>query len=241
MQILFSPAKNQKYGSWPNIGAKPPMFINETCVLINYLKSLNAQQISEMMAISPKLSELNFARFKEFSESNWSQRNTGPAILSFQGDAYKSLDAQSLNIEQLEWANKHLYIISGLYGLLRPLDAMQYYRLEMKTKLNGFECKTLYKFWGNKLASALDQSKPIINLASGEYSKAIALTNIINIDFKEQNNKTVGIKAKKARGLMLRAIISQKITKPDDLKQVDIGYRYEETISTDYNWVFVAR
>lgn len=239
MQILFSPAKKQQYGKWnPNFPKQTPMFLNEIKELNSYLKSLSMLDIAEIMNISPKLAELNYQRIHSFQDS-WQQDHTGPAILSFAGDAYKNLNADSFNTKDLLWANEHLFIISGLYGLLRPLDPIQYYRLEMKTKLPGFSHKNLYDFWGRKLSEKIQE--PVVNLASGEYSKAVQLQNVINIDFKEKYNngyRTVGVKAKRARGSMLNWIITNKISALSDLKDFNQNYVFNENLSDDYNWVY---
>lgn len=242
MKVLFSPAKKQEYGSWGNFDVVQPIFSNEISELIAYLQTLSKIEIEQMMSISPELADLNFHRFQEFNVKSWTCSNTGPAILSFRGDAYKSLSADSLSESDLMWANQHLYILSGLYGLLHPMDPIQYYRLEMKTKLIRYKYRNLYDFWGDKIKQQLGNNK-VINLSSGEYFKASRISNCINIDFKEpyQNSyKTIGIKAKKARGLMLRYIILNKIKTPEKLKEFDGGYNYSSNMSSTNNWVFIA-
>lgn len=242
MQILFSPAKKQNYAKWPTIEVKQPKFQAEMQELVYYLRSLSKLDIMEIMSISQTLAELNYNRFQEFDLHKMDQSNSAPAILTFQGDAYKSLAADTIELADLKWANKKVYIISGLYGLLRPLDAIQYYRLEMKTKLPGFRCGNLYEFWDQKLSQTLGQEQ-VINLASGEYSQACKHPNSITIDFKEQHKgtlKTIGIKAKKARGLMLRYIITNRIEQADLLKNFKDGYKYNASLSEQNKWVFVS-
>ncbi len=242
MQILFSPAKKQLYGSWDNIKFNTPTFCQEVNKLVKLFKTISAKELIEIMAISPNLAELNYNRWQEFDLNNWGEDNTGPALLSFRGDAYRSLDAASLSLNELKWANENVYVISGLYGLLRPLDAIQYYRLEMKTRLPNFSSETLYKFWGKKLSNHLNKS-PVINLASGEYFKAIKNVDAISIDFKEQHRdglRTIGVKAKRARGLMLRFIIKSQIHDCEEIKQFSEGYAFEKNLSNENNWVFVA-
>lgn len=243
MQVLFSPAKKQEYGLWQDVfPIQEPIFKNEIKILQKYLKTKNVNEISQMMGISEQLSNLNYQRFQVFGDS-WARDNTGPAILSFSGDAYKSLAAKSFTVDDLLWANKQVLIISGLYGLIRPLDPIQYYRLEMKTKLNNFEHKNLYDFWGSRLRNFVDKrSEPIVNLASGEYFKALDNESAITIDFKDAYNggfKTIGLKAKKARGQMLSWIIKNKISNPEDLKDFNLGYNFTQNLSDDKFWVFI--
>lgn len=240
VKVIFSPAKKQQYGTWQNdLPMQLPIFQEEISVLNSYLQTKSISELAEMMDISRALAELNYSRISNFKDQ-WSTDHTGPAILSFKGDAYRSLDAESLNNKDLIWANDHIYIISGLYGLLRPMDQLQYYRLEMKTKLTGFSHKNLYEFWGNKLSNYIG-TEQVINLASSEYSKAINIPNITRIDFKDKYQsgyKTIGVKAKRARGLMLRWIIQNRVTNTEQLKAFDNGYYYNKNMSTSNNWVY---
>lgn len=242
MQVIFSPAKKQEYGAWQEDYVNEPMFKDQVAMLIEYLATLSSNDISSMMSVSSDLAELNYNRFQKFEPNNWDVSNTGPALLSFKGDAYKSLDADRLSKTDLLWADKHVFILSGLYGLLRPLDPIQYYRLEMKTKLKNYQYKNLYDFWGDTLKNKL-ANDVIINLASSEYFKATRLKNAITIDFKEPYNsgfKTIGLKAKRARGLMLRYIIQNRIQDPQKLQEFRGGYRFNHEMSNNQNWVFIA-
>lgn len=247
MLVVLSPAKKQNV---QNI--KPtsePKYKNETEILVKELRGKSAQEIQTLMKISPDLAELNTTRFKEFDFSF--QKNISPAIFTFQGDVYQALDAASLSEDDIRFCNQNFMIISGLYGLLKPTDAIQAYRLEMKTSLKSAYGKDLYEFWGDKLSEYLceklqnHQHKTIINLASQEYSKAIkhAKPHIIDIDFKEYKDgkyKTIGIHAKKARGLMARFIIMNKINSPEAIKEFNtLGYKYSQDMSEHNLYTFV--
>ncbi len=203
------------------------------------------------MDLSPELTALNFERYHSWNLP-FSQKNAKQAILAFQGDVYRKLKAQTLNEKELDFAQEHLRILSGLYGILRPLDLIQPYRLEMGTKLSVSGNKNLYEFWGRKLAENLlkemekQNTKVLINLASNEYFKAIKPKNI-NIpiitpvfkDFKNGQYKVLFLYAKYARGLMTRFIIKNKIDKPEKLKLFDSeGYAFDSNLSTEKEWVF---
>lgn len=244
MQILLSPAKKQVYSDWYTSGEiKQPKFKEEIEELSTYLKQLSVEDIANIMHVSPAIAELNFRRFQDFNCSLWTKNNTGPAIFSFQGDAYKSLSAETLSQDEILWLNSRLYIISGLYGLLRPLDPIQYYRLEMKTVLSGFKHKNLYNYWGEKLRDAVaSHNEPCLNLASTEYFKAISIPGAVTIDFKEQSHgmKTIGIMAKRARGLMLRWLAQNSVNDIADVKYFDLGYTYDSSLSSSSRFVFVS-
>ena len=203
------------------------------------------------MGISEKLGDLNFGRFLNW-QPEFTSDNAKQAVLAFKGDVYTGLDAEKLSEKELVWSQDHLRILSGLYGLLRPLDLMQPYRLEMGTKLPNKKGKNLYDFWGNKITDGLNQvlvetgSQVLVNLASNEYFKSVNRSNlnadVITPVFKDWKNgqyKIISFYAKKARGLMSRYIIKNKITDPEKLKQFDVaGYTYNAAMSSAREWIF---
>lgn len=251
MLILLSPAKKQS--TQPLAISSPqstPIFQNEIGDLLSVLQTKTPPMLQSLMQISEALSVLNHKRFQSFDAKDY--RSALPVLAQLQGDAYQSLDASHLDADDLAWAQRHLVILSGLYGVLRPLDAMHPYRLEMKTKLSAGVHKDLYQFWGHKLMDYLaaacqdTQSSCIINLASNEYSKAALPKGhtlpVININFKDLKNgayKTIGLYAKRARGAMARAIIVGRMTSPAQLKTLNLnGYVFQEDTSTDTTWVY---
>jgi cytoplasmic iron level regulating protein YaaA (DUF328/UPF0246 family) len=254
MLVILSPAKKQTFVENENKAKTTlPCFLNQTKELVETLRTYDNNKIAKLMSISNDLAELNVDRFKSFDPSFSTDCITSPAILAFQGDAYRSLQASDFDSEDIKFCQQNLAIISGLYGLLNPYDLIQAYRLEMKTKIPTAKGKNLYEFWGdeitkeilNKLASHTNKS--IINLASDEYAKAINVNKLespfIKVDFKEEKNnklQTIGIHAKKARGAMARYIIKNKLTQPKDILTFDtIGYKYEKSLSDDNEFVFV--
>ncbi len=219
--ILLSPSKTQDFSQdYPEMDFSTPDFLLETQKLVHKLKNFQVQQIQELMGVSPKIAQLNFERFQKFSPS-FSSQNSKPALFAFQGDVYRSFDLATYNQNDLLYANQHLRIISGLYGLLRPLDLIQAYRLEMKTSLSIEQAANLYHFWGEKLGRKIQDAKPdyIIDLASLEYSQALNLPKlniaVIKPKFlkKQADNslKNIAIYAKKARGAMADFIIQERI------------------------------
>lgn len=252
MLMVISPAKNLDYES--PLATKTytqPQFLDDACELIDQLKPLEPHQVSNLMGISEKLGELNAERYQQW-HTPFTPDNARPAVLAFNGDVYAGLDAPSFSKDDFQFAQKHLRILSGLYGILRPLDLMQPYRLEMGTKFENSRGKDLYAFWGNKLTNALndelaDEGKVLINLASNEYFKSIkkqALNaRIITPQFKDWKNgqyKMISFYAKKARGLMCAYAIKNRIDDPEGLKDFDVaGYRFSEEQSSGDNWVFL--
>ena len=228
-----------------------PDFLKESRKLNKILREYNDLDLMELMHISKNIAELNVTRNQQW-KTPFTEKNAIPAVMIFKGDVYQGLDAPTLNKNDLKFGQKHLRILSGLYGILRPLDLMQPYRLEMGTRLASDKGKNLYDFWGSQLTEKLNQelaaqrSKTLINLASNEYFKAIRPkeldAEIITISFKEKKNgsyKMIGIFAKKARGLMSRYLIRNRIDQPEDLKTFDLeDYRYNDKLSTDTNWAF---
>jgi cytoplasmic iron level regulating protein YaaA (DUF328/UPF0246 family) len=211
-------------------------------------------QIGSLMSISDSLAQLNVARYASWSKK-FTPDNSRPAMLAFDGDVYEGLDARSLSARQLDWAQKHLRILSGLYGLLRPLDLMQPYRLEMGTRLATKRGKDLYAFWGDQITEALNESltvakaQALVNLASEEYFKSVkpakldrpVITPVFE-EWKGGGYKIVSFFAKRARGLMARYAIEHKLTKPEQLKDFDSeGYAFDAKASNEARWIFRRR
>jgi len=251
MLILISPAKSLDFYKQNITEIKTrPVYHSDAAKLIKTLKSLSVNEIQDLMKISYDLAKLNYDRFKNW-KSRPSDEQTKQALLAFTGEVFRGLQADSMNEEDLMYAQDHLRILSGLYGVLKPLDAIQAYRLEMGTKLNHNEFYNLYKFWGYRITlkvnSALDESKTIINLASNEYFKSInkkkLKARVITPEFKEYNNgviKMITVYAKNARGQMTNFIIKNRVETPDELKAFDAnGYEFDANSSTDDKWVFV--
>lgn len=252
MLVVVSPAKTLDYVSkLATLRYTLPMLTNHSEQLIEICKVLTPVQLSKLMKVSDKIASLNALRFTQWS-CNFTTENARPAILAFKGDVYTGLDAPSLSEDDFDWAQSHLCILSGLYGLLRPLDLMQPYRLEMGTKLANTKGRDLYHFWGdiitNKLNDALQEQggKYLINLASNEYFKAIKPSQlnakIITPVFKDEKNgqyKIISFFAKKARGMMARFIIDNRIDDPLQLTSFDCaGYLYCEQESSCDKYVF---
>jgi cytoplasmic iron level regulating protein YaaA (DUF328/UPF0246 family) len=252
MLIVLSPAKSLDYETPPSTDKHTlPIFIDESAKLIKDLKKLSLQEVAELMDLSDKLAALNVARFGDWSKT-FTSKNSKQAILAFNGDVYEGLDAPSLKPKALDYAQDHVRVLSGLYGVLKPLDLMQPYRLEMGTAFKNTVGKDLYAFWGDKITNALkkdlDQhkSKLLINLASDEYFKSVKVDKLgypviapVFQDEKAGKYKIISFYAKRARGLMTRFIIDNKIEKVEDLKDFDLeGYQYASKESTDHKPVF---
>ncbi len=240
MLIVLSPAKSLDYETPPTTDKHTlPIFIPESAKLINELKKLSLQEVAELMGLSDKLAALNVARYGEWSKT-FTPKNSKQAILAFNGDVYEGLDAPSLNKKALDYAQDHVRVLSGLYGVLKPLDLMQAYRLEMGTPFKNAGGKDLYAFWGDKITKVLKadleqhSSKFLINLASDEYFKSVKMSQLgypvvapVFQDEKAGKYKIISFYAKRARGLMTRFIIDNKIEKVEDLKDFDLeGYRF---------------
>jgi cytoplasmic iron level regulating protein YaaA (DUF328/UPF0246 family) len=252
MIFIISPAKSLNFDAEINSqNYSLPEFLDESKILINDLKKLSAAEIGGLMKISPALSKLNYQRFQDF-QIPFTPKNSKPAIYVFNGDVYDAIEPQNYNPAQLEFAQNHLRILSGLYGILKPLDLMQAYRLEMGTKFKNPRGKNLYEFWAEKISIALNRElenqpeKIILNLASEEYFSAInpAKINgqIIDIVFKQKHGndyKIIGLWAKKARGLMADFIIKNQITKSSDIKNFNLnGYKFNSQNSHETSWQF---
>ena len=251
MLSLISPAKSLNFDiNLKGLKVTQPLFKKQTAVLANILRGYSASNIKRLMGISDKLAELNFERYQQFSSPGFVAK---PAISVFNGDVYRYLDVTSLNAASLDFLSQHAAILSGLYGLLRPTDLMQAYRLEMGSKLPTEQGNNLYDFWGDKITqkinSILAQHKNpcILNLASNEYITALQKDKLkypcIDVQFKVKKDdryKVIGIEAKRARGAMLRAIAENKIDKPEDLLALNINnYKYKASLSQENIVVFV--
>ncbi len=248
---LLSPAKRLDFSPAPDF-AKPtqPGLLKDTALLAARGKTLTRADLGRLMDISPKLAELNFERFQSFDPKNRSA--TKPAIFAFAGDVYMGFDAKTLSAADIAFAQDHVAILSGLYGVLRPLDAIQPYRLEMGTPLKNERGADLYAFWHESLAEYLNRltaamkTPTFVNLASDEYWSAVdesALeAPVIRPVFKEIRNakaQIVSFMAKKARGLMARYIVQHRLTKPEDIKRFDTaGYAFDAKASQGAQWIF---
>ena len=255
MLMLLSPAKTLDYASplLTNTHSLPD-FIPRSAELIGLLRQLSPSEVGSLMQISDPLAQLNAQRYADWSKK-FNFNNARQALLAFNGDVYEGLDAASLRETQLAWAQDHLRILSGLYGVLRPLDLMQPYRLEMGTRLGNAHGKDLYAFWGERVTHAINAAlaqhpaPALINLASEEYFKVVkpALLTVPVItpvfeDWKGGKYKIISFYAKRARGLMARFAIDKKITKPDQLKKFDReGYAFDAAHSSPSSWVFRRR
>ena len=252
MLFLLSPAKSLDYA--PPASEVPhtlPQFVPQSKALIEVLRQKSPQQIAELMDLSDALSALNVARYQAW-RPKFTEKNAKQAILAFDGDVYEGLDAQTLTSKELDWAQKHVAILSGLYGVLRPLDWMQPYRLEMGTALATDKGSNLYKFWGAQIADYLnaqlaqDKTPVIINLASQEYFKSVdrktlkaRVIECVFEDFKGGQYKIISFNAKRARGLMARFAIQNKISHPDGLLGFDAeSYAYAPAVSEPERLVF---
>ncbi|NLY65259.1 MAG: peroxide stress protein YaaA [Alcaligenaceae bacterium] len=252
MLFVLSPAKKLDYDTPLSIKKHTqPLFVPQATELIEILKTKSAEDISALMSLSPALSELNVNRYATWVPT-FDQHNSRQALFAFNGDVYEGLDASTLNAEQVDWAQEHVAILSGLYGVLRPLDLMQPYRLEMGTRLENAQGKNLYAFWGSQLATYLNErlqaqkSKVLVNLASEEYFKSVDLktldARVVQCVFQDYKNgvyKIISFNAKRARGLMARFAIETKAQKPEDLKLFDKeDYRFDPSVSSEDKLVF---
>ena len=252
MLAILSPAKTLDYETPLKTKLNSqPIYGRESNQLIKTLRTFEPFEVASLMKISDKLADLNHKRYVEWRNKP-AESKTRPAVLAFKGDVYQGLEAESFNDNDLKFAQRHLRILSGLYGLLRPLDVIQPYRLEMGTKLKTSKGQNLYDYWGTKLTTglneALKESKEgtLVNLASNEYFGAVQPKllegSLLNIGFKEKRNgqlKFVSFSAKKARGLMAKFIIKERLKNPDDLKNFDLeDYKFNKKLSSELEWTF---
>lgn len=255
MLIVISPAKTLDYETPPKTKVfTNPDYLDYSQKLINRLRNFSSLDISELMKVSAKIADLNFNRYESWKKP-FTEKNAKQAVLAFKGDVYTGLDAETFKADDFKFAQKHLRVLSGLYGLLRPLDLMQPYRLEMGTKLKTDAGKNLYEFWGSDITEGLNKqlkkikSDTLINLASNEYFKSVKPkelnAEIITPAFKEFKNgeyKMIGIYAKKARGLLSRYIIQNKLKDPEEIKLFnEEGYKFNKSLSKGNNWVFTRK
>jgi len=255
MLIVVSPAKTLDYDTPAKTKIHTtPDFLKDSQKLIKILRGFSPLDIAELMNVSSNIAELNFDRYKSWS-ANFTEKNAKQAVLAFKGDVYTGLDAESFSAKDFKFAQKHLRVLSGLYGLLRPLDLMKPYRLEMGTRLTNLRGKNLYEFWGSEITQALNaqlkkiKSDCLINLASNEYFKSIKPKELNGEiitpafkDYKAGQYKMIGVYAKKARGALSRFIIQNQLSDPEDIKDFNgDGYRFNKTLSKDKTWVFTRR
>ncbi len=252
MIITLSPSKGQDFEQ-AGLSKKysQPADLNDSERLIKELKKINREKLQQLMSISENIAQLNVARFQSF-KTPFTRKNAKQALFAFKGDVYGGFDLAAFSDDDYAYAQDHLRILSGLYGCLRPLDLIQPYRLEMKTKLKNERGDNLYQFWGDRITESLNkelkkqQQAVLINLASNEYFKSVKpkllAGRLLNITFKETKNgktRVVAIFAKRARGLMADYIIRHRIEQPEQLKAFDLaGYQFNESLSDDRQWTF---
>ena len=252
MLIVISPAKTLDYETPPTTSNySQPDYLQHAQQLVDRARRYNAHDISEIMKVSDNIAQLNIKRFQQW-HTPFTSQNAKQALLAFKGGVYTGLDAESFNESDYEFAQQHLRILSGLYGLLRPLDLMQPYRLEMGRKIDTERGKNLYQFWGEIITDGINKqlqqsdSKHLINLASNEYFKSVKANliqgEIITPEFKEYKNgtyKMLGVYAKKARGMLSRYIIQNRLSDTEEIKGfADDGYAFNPEMSKGNTWVF---
>ena len=250
MKLVISPAKSLNYESeLPTGFSSQNCFLNEASGLINLLRKKSTKELSDLMNISPKISALNYERNQQW-QLPFNSNNARQAVYAFSGDVYQGLDSYSIPKNKIDRLQDTVRIISGLYGILKPMDLIQPYRLEMGTKLQINKSKNLYEFWRSRVTSFLNdemkQDEILVNLASQEYFKAIDIkvlkAKLIHIDFKEfkdGNYKTIAIFSKRARGLMTRFIVENNAQTVEDIKVFNLNrYRYDKSLSSENRLVF---
>lgn len=252
MLAVVSPAKKLDFETpAPEMPVTQPVFLDDAVELVAVAQKKTRRDLMNLMHISEDLAELNVQRFAHFS-TPFNRDNAKPAVYAFRGDTYIGLDADNLTPDDLDWAEDHFRMLSGLYGVLKPRDLMQAYRLEMGTRLENSRGKNLYEFWGDKIARHLNditlehKNRTLVNLASNEYFKAVKTKLIegpvITPVFKEikgNTAKVIGFSAKRARGMMSRFMIKNRIEAPEDLKSFDMdGYVYRDDLTQGNDWVF---
>jgi cytoplasmic iron level regulating protein YaaA (DUF328/UPF0246 family) len=257
MIIVLSPAKSLDYETAPHVSKHTiPDFVDDAAELIGGLRRLSPQQIATLMSISDPLAQLNFQRYADWSP-RFHEGNAKQAVLAFNGDVYEGFNARTLSAADLDYAQQHVRVLSGLYGLLRPLDLLQPYRLEMGTRFPNARGKDLYAFWGERITDALNAqlkrnrgaSRVLINCASGEYFKSVKTKRLDAPvvtphfeDWKGGRYKVISFHAKRARGLMARFAVERRIAAPEGLKDFDVeGYAFDADASNDATYVFRRR
>jgi len=251
MIVLLSPAKTLDYSTASYDFHSKPRMLKDSAILVDSLKQKSSEEIQKLMSVSVKIADLNVDRFQSF-KTPFNTKNAKPSVLAFKGDVYTGLQAGDMNKEELEFAQEHIRILSGLYGLLRPMDLMQAYRLEMGTRLKNENGKNLYEFWDDRITKLINKDlkaskgNAVINLASKEYFNAVKPKSLkgdlYHVNFKEERNgvyKIISFSAKKARGVMSRYIIKNKITNPEDIKGfAEDNYMFNPELSTERDWIF---
>jgi len=253
MIIVLSPAKTLDYSVDPKSNHTVPQFLSQSSKLIKNLKEKEPKDIASLMGLSDKLATLNFDRYQSWKAAKTVSSDSKPSMLVFKGDVYQGLEAETFNTKQIKFAQKHLRILSGLYGILRPMDVIKPYRLEMGTKLKTSEGKNLYEFWGNSVQDNVindltsHKSDLLINLASKEYFSVLGkIPEYVNVvspafkDFKNGKHKIISFYAKRARGLMARWIIENNIKDFEKLSKFNLdGYYYSKSESSATEPVFL--
>lgn len=252
MLIIISPAKKLDFESIPQTDEFTlPDCLEDSSELIDTLREYSPKQLEKLMHLSSNLAQLNFERYRDWSLP-FKPQNAKQSILTFKGDVYAGMNIESFSDDDLNYTQDHLRILSGLYGLLRPLDLMQPYRLEMGTRLENGRGKNLYEFWGTIITDLLNKqlremgTDTLVNLASNEYYKSVKAKaiegRIITPVFKEKKDdtyKVIGIYAKKARGMMSAFILKNQLTQAEQIKKFnEAGYAYNPKLSTESDWVF---
>jgi len=255
MIVVISPAKSLDFEDpIPAVRSTKPRFLGHSQILVNQMKQMAPQDVASLMKLSDKLALLNYERFQSFT-TPFNKFNARPAIFAFRGDVYQGLDALSLEDRDFQFAQQHLRILSGLYGVLRPLDLMQAYRLEMGTKLKNKFGNNLYDFWSDHLNKSISKelnssdAKFLVNLASNEYFKAVkpkqlsqTIITPVFKDYKNGSYKVISFFAKKARGRMTRFIIQNQITNDAKLKDFNAdGYKFDSKLSSAKELVFTRK
>jgi cytoplasmic iron level regulating protein YaaA (DUF328/UPF0246 family) len=252
MLIALSPSKGQDFTEPAPIDTfTMPVHLKESLILVKEARKMQCDELQALMCVSDNIARLNVERFKNF-HTPFTLENAKQALFAFKGDVYRGLSAVQYTADDLSYAQDHLRMLSGLYGVLRPLDLIQPYRLEMKTKLDNPRGANLYTFWGDGITQRLNealakqQEKILINLASNEYFKAVKPKllegRLLTLNFKEVKNgkaRVIAVFAKRARGMMTDIILRHRIEYSEQLKQVEIaGYQYVESLSDDKQWTF---
>lgn len=252
MLVTLSPSKGQDFEE-PSLSKKysKPADLKDSELLIKELRKIKSKKMQEMMTVSENIANLNVDRYKNFN-TPFTTKNAKQAIFAFKGDVYGGLELSSFNEDDYNYAQDHLRILSGLYGCLRPMDLIQPYRLEMKTKLKNERGDNLYQFWDDRITKSLNkelkkqEEAVLVNLASNEYFKSVKPKllegRLLNINFKESKDgktRVVAIFAKRARGMMADYIIRNRIERPEDLKKFRLGgYKFNKALSDDKQWTF---
>ncbi|TPV34017.1 peroxide stress protein YaaA [Paucihalobacter ruber] len=250
MKLVLSPAKSLDFDTeLPVEKQSEAVFLDEAAQINKLLKKQSVKKLGELMSISPDLSELNYQRNQDW-QLPFKATNSRPAVYAFNGDVYRGLDAYSIDNDKIDTLQNKVRILSGLYGILKPLDLIMPYRLEMGTKFPIGKSKDLYQFWKSKVTTFLNnemtEGEVLLNLASNEYFKAVdkkqLKANVVDVDFKEFKNgtyKTISFFAKYARGLMARYVVEHQIENVEDLKAFDLdNYNFDANLSTTNKLVF---